>query len=80
MGSSDVFDTFVVPEFFISEVGKVEDAGGGCVRVYNCIRRGGELVPVFTVIIPSASLVCAGETVRDAALHIMRKDLCGAVH
>ena len=41
------------PEYFFSDIGKVEDAGGGVVvRFFLCVRRGQALEPVAAVVCP----------------------------
>lgn len=53
MGIADPdFSLFQVPEFFVTDIGKMEMAGGDCVRVFQCIRRGNELIPVSAVVMP----------------------------
>lgn len=43
------------PEYFVSDIGTVEDAGGGAVvRLYLCVRRGQALEPVASVVCPEA--------------------------
>lgn len=44
------------PDFYATHLGKVEDAGGGNVRLYLCIRRGDHLEPVYSVVIPGDCL------------------------
>ncbi len=61
-------DAFGAPEFFYTTIGKTEDAGGGCVRIYCCVERQGVLVPQFTVIMPATSLLTAARIAEEAAL------------
>lgn len=55
-----------VPTYYITDVLQ-EDAGGGNIRVWNCTRRNGILVPQFEVIIPAIALVAVGRKVADFA-------------
>jgi hypothetical protein len=55
-----------VPTYYINDVLQ-EDAGGGNVRVWNCTRRKGILIPQFQVIIPAAALLTVGRKVADFA-------------
>lgn len=64
---SEMLDGIGVPEFFYTTIGKTEDAGGGCVRIYCCIERGGMLIPQLTVVMPAASLVVAARRAGQAA-------------
>lgn len=65
-----MIDAIGIPEYFITDVGRVEEAGGGCLRVYNCIKRAGQLVPVFTVIVPREALMVCGTAVTNAVREI----------
>jgi hypothetical protein len=69
MGPSEtlMIDAIGIPEYFVTEIGRIEEAGGECLRIYNCIRRAGQLVPVFTVIIPKdAVILCATKVITTA--------------
>lgn len=44
------------PDFYATHLGKVEDAGGGNIRLYLCTRHGGHLEPVYSVVIPGECL------------------------
>ena len=70
-------DAFGIPEYFVTDVGRIEDAGGGCFRIFNCIKRAGELIPVFAVVIPATSLMLATKQVQDRAVAIYRDDVRG---
>jgi hypothetical protein len=65
-------DAFGVPEYFYTHIGKIEEAGGGCMRVYCCIKREGVLLPVFTVIMPADALGVAGGLVSETVSHHRR--------
>lgn len=69
---SEMLDTFGVPEFFSTHLGALEDAGDGMMRVIRCIKRGGVLIPVVTVIMPGASILSDGPRFREMAREIMR--------
>lgn len=68
----EMLDGIGIPEFFYTTIGKTEDAGGGCVRIYCCIERGGNLIPQFTVVMPAESLLTAADRARAAALDCFR--------
>jgi hypothetical protein len=50
-------DCIGVPEYFTTHLGSVEDVGNGLIRMVRCIQRNGVLIPVFSVVLPFASLV-----------------------
>lgn len=74
-----MLDCVGVPEFFYTTVGKTEAAGGGCVRIYCCIERGGNLIPQLTVVMPAGSLLIAARQVEQAALDAFTHDMAGAL-
>ena len=53
-----------VPEYFVERIAKIEQIGGGCVRLYACIQRYDCLIPVYTTVRPVRSLVTQGELMR----------------
>jgi hypothetical protein len=61
-----------VPTFYITDVLQ-EDAGSGNIRVWNCTRRNGILIPQFEVIIPATTLVAVGRKVADFAQHVFNE-------
>lgn len=61
------FDAYGVPTFFMNEP-VAEPAGGGNVRIWNCVRRHGVLVPVCEIIIPAAELLVASRIITVAAM------------
>lgn len=67
MSSAKMIDIPGIPEFFMTEVGRTESVGGDCVRIYNCVERGGYLIPQCTVILPARSLIVAARRVTEAA-------------
>jgi hypothetical protein len=74
---SQMLDGIGVPEFFYTTIGKTEDAGGGCVRIYCCIERGGMLIPQLTVVMPAESLIIAARRAGDAALEAFTEARAG---
>ena len=70
----EMLDCVGVPEFFVTSIGKVEPAGGGCVRIYYCIERGGNLVPQYTAVIPALSLLAVAKVAERAALEAFNRE------
>ena len=64
----EMLDCVGIPEFFVTKVGKVEPAGGNCVRVYMCVERDGVLVPIYAVIMPALSMITATKRVQESAM------------
>lgn len=64
-------DAFGVPEFFVTHVGEIEDAGGGNVRVFRCIKRCGVLIPVFSLVTPTFSMIPQAKEIMDAARNLV---------
>lgn len=64
--ANEDFDSYGVPTFYVNAA-VPELAGGGNVRVWNCARRHGVLVPVCEIIIPATDLMIAARTVIDVA-------------
>lgn len=69
-----ILDTFGVKEHFVTELGEIEDAGNGLMRVVRCIRRHGVLVPVFSQIIPAIAVMESLPIVTEMAHRILRGD------
>jgi hypothetical protein len=67
------FDSYGVPTFFMNEP-VAEPAGGGNVRVWNCVRRHGVLVPVCEIIIPAAELLVASRIITQAAMEAFKAE------
>lgn len=68
---SEKLHMFDVPDVFAT-CNRIEDAGGGCVRVYNCIEKGGNLIPVGNaVVIPASCIVGMWETAQDFARRVL---------
>lgn len=61
-----------IPEFFMTEV-RTEMAGGGCVRIFNCVERSGFLIPQCTVIIPAMNMIPIMQKVDDAARAVLNR-------
>lgn len=62
-----------VPTYYITDVHQ-EDAGGGNIRVWNCTRRNGILIPQFQVIIPALALVAVGKKVASFAQEVFNAE------
>jgi hypothetical protein len=65
--SNEDFDSYGVPTFYMN-VPVAEPAGGGNVRVWNCVRKKGVLVPVCEIIIPAVELLIASRIITSAAM------------
>lgn len=72
-------DAFGVPEFFVTDVGLIESACGGNIRVIHCIKRGGMLLPVFSLVKPMLNIIMSAQAVRDAAQELFKLELGGGV-
>ena len=70
----EMLDCVGVPEFFVTSIGKVEPAGGGCVRIYYCIERGNNLIPQYTAVIPALSLLAVAKVAERAALEAFNRE------
>lgn len=58
------------PEYFVTNIGRVESAGRGNVRVYCCVQKGLAMEPAYTVVVPIESLaVMARYCLKVAADH-----------
>lgn len=71
--SIEDFESYGVPVFYMN-VPVAEPAGGGNVRVWNCVRRHGVLVPVCEVIIPAAELLVASRIITSAAMETFKME------
>lgn len=69
-----MLDCFGVPEYFATDVGDVEDAGGGNIRIVRCIKRGGVLVPVYSLVTPALQMVIDAPRVREVAIEILKRE------
>ena len=64
-------DTLCVPDVFAT-CNKIEDAGGGCLRIYNCVEKNGQLVPVGNaVVVPASCIVRMWESAQEFARRVM---------
>ncbi len=73
------FDAYGVPTFYMN-VPIAESAGGGNVRIWNCKRSHGILIPVCEIIIPAADLLTASRVVAQAAMETIKIGLEMLVH
>jgi len=72
MTELEMGDAFGVPEYFAT-LCNVEDAGGGCVRIYGCTERHGVLIQHYTVVMPAQNMMRASQRVME----ISKRILCG---
>lgn len=62
--------TFDVPDVFATTT-RIENAGGGCIRIYNCIIKNGTLVPVGNaVVFPASCVLRLVETAQEFARRV----------
>lgn len=60
-------DSIDIPDVFATTT-HVEDAGGGCIRIYNCVVKGDRLVPVGnSVVFPIDCILRTGPRTRTFA-------------
>jgi hypothetical protein len=58
------------PEYYATEIGRIEPAGGDNLRIYMCVRKGKILEPMFSVVLPIAALaLCARQSLKAASDH-----------
>jgi len=79
----EMLDCVGIPEFFATTIGKIEQAGGGCIRAYVCVEKGGLLVPQYAVVMPALNMIAATKRVQEAALCLFNQTREGvplAVH
>jgi hypothetical protein len=67
-----------VPEFFCTNVRKVEPIGSGCIRVYCAIERNGAWEDQFTVVVPMSAAVIGANFVAESATDICNEVAGGA--
>jgi hypothetical protein len=70
---TDDFQSYGVPTYYMN-VPVAEPAGGGNVRVWNCVRRNGVLYPVCEIIIPATELVIASRIISATALEVFKQE------
>lgn len=73
-----MLDTFGIPEYFVTHVGSIEDAGGGMIRIVRCVERGGVLIPVFSSVTPALAILKISPTLIDFAQKSLL--MVGAAH
>lgn len=56
-----------VPEFFMTDVRKIEPIGEDCIRIYCCIVRDGEWSDQGTILIPLSAVEKCSRRTTDAA-------------
>lgn len=66
----EIIDTYGVPEYFVTHMGAIEDAGAGMIRAVHCIERNGVMIPVFSRVMPALSLLRIGPVIREFAQRI----------
>ena len=66
-------DAYGIPEYFATHV-RTEDAGGGCIRIYNCTLRGGLLIPQYTVVFPAMLLVTSAKKIYEISKRAFVQD------
>lgn len=74
MHSLEMLDVVGVPEFFITTIGKIESAGGGCVRIYGCAEKGGLLVPIYCSIMPALDMAASARKVQEGVREIFNSE------
>ena len=62
------------PEFYVTHVGFIEDAGGGNARMPCCIKRRGLLLPRAVLIWPIEQLVIVTGICDAAIPNIVRRN------
>lgn len=73
----EMLGTIDVPDVFATTT-KIESAGGGCIRVYNCIVKDGTLVPVGNaVVFPASCVLRIMESTTDFARRVALMDMGG---
>jgi hypothetical protein len=70
MNEMEMADAFGVPEFFVTTLGRIESAGGGCVRAYMCAERGGLLVPQYMTVMPMRHMIDAAGIAQQKTRHL----------
>ena len=71
----EMIGTLDVPDVFATTT-KIEAAGGGCIRVYNCVVKDGTLVPVGNaVVFPASCIVRVMESATEFARRVALLDI-----
>ena len=69
-----LLDTTNVQDVFATTA-VLENAGGGCTRIYNCITKGGILIPVgYSIVFPTALLLKTVQGADDFARRLTAMD------
>ena len=68
-----IADAFGVPTFYVTDIVK-EDAGAGNIRIMNCQRRNGILIPQCEIIVPACRLLPIGKEVSAFAHDIFMRE------
>ena len=71
-------DTFGAPEYFITNISKIEDAGGNCVRLYCGIRRGNATLTQYTVVMPALMFIAETHHAIARAQELLMGGFLGA--
>lgn len=75
---TEMLDTTDVPDVFATTT-HIESAGGGCLRIYNCIIKHGVMIPVGNaVVFPASSILRLAETAQEFARRVAVMDMDGA--
>jgi hypothetical protein len=53
-------------------VGTLEDAGGGNLRRFRCVFRGGVLIPIFSYVSPAQNTLAEAPKIKAMAMAIVR--------
>lgn len=74
----EMLDTTSVEDVFATTT-RIENAGGGCIRIYNCIIKNDMLIPVGNaVVFPASSILRLAETAQDFARRLVLVELDGS--
>jgi hypothetical protein len=65
-------DTFGVPEHFASNVGLIEDAGDGMVRLVYCVNRQGVQIAVCSNVVPARAILRFCRDAEAVATQVIR--------
>jgi hypothetical protein len=75
---SEVLDTTNVQDVFAT-TSILENAGGGCTRIYNCVTKNGVLVPVgYSIVYPTAMLLKAVQGADEFTRRLVVSEMGGA--
>lgn len=77
MGNAiEAAEFYGVPEFYVTHC-HMEDAGGGCIRIYNFVSRGGGSIPVYSVVMPAQYLLGSSQRVSEIARSVLMGESAG---